>query len=43
MEGGEFAALANAPESALDQARILLSVPVSHANFRLDQEALATA
>ena len=43
MEGTEFTPLANASGTALDQARALLSVPISHANFRLDQESLATA
>ena len=43
MNGGEFTTLANAPGSALEQARVLLSVPISHANFRLEQESLATA
>ena len=43
MEGGEFVPLSNAPSSALDRAMALLSVPVSHANFRLEQESLATA
>ena len=43
MEGTEFTALGNAPSTAIDQARALLSVPISHANFRLEQESLATA
>ena len=43
MEAGEFAALASGPVHALDRARGLLSVPISHANFRLEQESLATA
>ena len=48
MDGGEFVALQTFQsegrrDSALEQARVLLSVPVSHANFRLEQESLATA
>ena len=43
LEGGEFVALGNGPSAALERARVLLSVPVSHANFRLEQESLATA
>ena len=43
MEGSEFVPLASAPGNALDQARALLSVPISHANFRLEQDSLATA
>ncbi len=43
MEGGQFVALSNAPGGVLEQARILLSVPVAHANFRMQYEALATA
>ena len=48
MDGGEFTPLLGsskdrASESALEQARILLSVPIPHANFRLEQERLATA
>ena len=43
MEGGQFVALSNAPGGVLEQARTLLSVPVAHANFRMQCEALATA
>ncbi len=43
MDGGELVSLATAPSDALERARVLLSVPISHANFRLEQEALATA
>ena len=43
MDGGEFVKLSNAPDGVLEQARTLLSVPVSHANFRQEREALATA
>ena len=43
MEGGQFVALSNAPGGVLEQARTLLSVPVAHANFRMQREALATA
>ncbi len=48
MDGSQVAPLLNssrdgASDSALDQARVLLSVPMSHANFRLEQEKLATA
>ena len=43
MEGTEFTALASAPAGVLDRAKVLLSVPVSHANFRLEQDSLATA
>ncbi len=43
MDGSEFVALSNAPPGVVEQARILLSVPVAHANFRMGQEALATA
>ena len=43
MEGGSFVALSNAPAGVLERAKALLSVPVSHANFRLEQEALVSA
>ena len=48
MESGEFLPLLNpsnsqSHRSVQEQARILLSVPVAHANFRLEQQALATA
>ena len=43
MEGGGFVALSNAPAGVLERAKALLSVPVSHANFRLEQESLASA
>ena len=43
MEGGQFVALSNATGGVLEQARTLLSVPVAHANFRMQYEALATA
>ena len=48
MDGGEFIPLLqstqrHAPIDALERARVLLSVPISHASFRLEQEALATA
>ena len=48
MDGGEFVSLLSttkdrAPARVLEQARVLLSVPVSHANFRLEQEALVSA
>ena len=43
MEGGQFVVLSNAPGGVLEQARTLLSVPVAHANFRMQCEALATA
>ena len=48
MEGGEFVPLTVAgngfpSQAVLEKARVLLSVPVSHANFRLEQEAIATA
>ena len=48
MDGGEFKALLSsskdrATDGVLEQARILLSVPISHANFRLEREAMATA
>ena len=48
MDGGEFIALTpqandRAHGSALEKARTLLSVPVSHATFRLEQASLETA
>ena len=48
MEGSEFVPLLSssrdrASDDALEQARVLLSVPISHANFRLEQEVMATA
>ena len=48
MDGSEFVALLSttkdrAPARVLEQARVLLSVPVSHANFRLEQEAPVSA
>ena len=48
MDGSEFKALLSssrdrATDGVLEQARILLSVPISHANFRLEREAMATA
>ena len=48
MEGSRFEALAPAAKDralndALEQARVLLSVPISHANIRLAHESLATA
>ena len=43
MDGGQFTTLADVSDRALEQARVLLSVPISHANFRLEQESLATA
>jgi hypothetical protein len=48
MDGGEFVPLLgalkeHAPESVREQARVLLSVPVSHANFRLERDSLNTA
>ena len=43
MEGGEFVPLSNASADILERARYLLSVPIQHANFRLEQESLATA
>ena len=43
-EGGEFVVLnPTAGDDALGRARALLSVPVSHANLRLEQEVLETA
>ena len=48
MDGSEFVPLLSssrdrASDNALEQAKVLLSVPVSHANFRLMQETLASA
>ena len=48
MDGGEFVPLLgalkeHAPENVREQARVLLSVPVSHANFRLERDSLNTA
>ena len=48
MDGGQFKALLSsskdrATDGVLERARILLSVPISHANFRLEQEVMATA
>ena len=43
MDGGEFVPLARAAPEVLERAGFLLSVPVSHANFRMEQETLATA
>ena len=48
MDGGQFKALLSsskdrATDGVLEQARILLSVPISHANFRLEREVMATA
>ena len=48
MDGGEFVPLLasskdHSLDSALEQAKVLLAVPISHANFRLEQETLATA
>ncbi len=48
MDGGQFETLVLSPrdrstDNALEKAKVLLSVPVSHANFRLEQESLATA
>ncbi len=48
MDGGEFMPLLNsskerASDGVLERARVLLSVPVSHANFRLAHETMATA
>ncbi len=43
MDGGEFVPLARTNPDVLERARFLLSVPVSHANFRMEQESLATA
>ena len=48
MDGSEFVPLSSAsnnfaPDGVLERARTLLSVPISHANFRLGQQAAATA
>ncbi len=48
MEGGEFVVLTPASRdvsssSTLEKARTLLSVPIPHANFRLQNEVMATA
>ena len=47
MNGGGFESLApsgdRSSNDALEQARVLLSVPIPHANLRLAQETLATA
>ena len=48
MESGQFLTLLNpansrTPGALQERAKMLLSVPVSHANFRLEQHALATA
>ncbi len=43
MDGGEFVPLANSSTDILERARRLLSVPISHANYRLEQESRATA
>ena len=43
MDGGRFVPLSNAPGGVIEQARTRLSVPVSHANFRMQYDALATA
>ena len=48
MDGGEFVPLLASSrdhflDRALEQAKVLLSVPVSHANLRMEQETLATA
>ena len=48
MDGGQFEVFAadfrgSSSDEILSQARNLLSVPVTHANLRLAQEALATA
>ena len=43
MDGNEFVALASGPADALEKARMILSVPIQHANYRLEQESLATA
>ena len=43
MDGGVFTPLENTHNGVLEQARVLLSVPIAHANFRLEQESLATA
>ena len=43
MDGGEFVPLANSSRDILERARRLLSVPIPHANYRMEQESLATA
>ncbi len=48
MDGGKFTTLLSsskdcATDSVMEQARILLSVSISHANFRLEREVMATA
>ena len=43
MDGGSFVALSSAPDGVVERAKALLSVPVSHANFRMAHEALASA
>ena len=48
MDGGQFTALLSSPkdratDGVLEQARILLSVPISHANLRMEREVMATA
>ncbi len=42
-EAGDFVILASAPAESVAQARNLLSIPISHARFRMEQESLATA
>ena len=43
MEGGEFEPLSRSAPAVLERAKMLLSVPIPHANHRLEQESLATA
>ena len=43
MDGGSLVTLSNAPAGVVERAKALLSVPVSHANFRMAQEALVSA
>ena len=43
MDGGRFVPLSNAPGGVIEQAQTLLSVPVAHANFRMQYDALVTA
>ncbi len=48
MEGGEFVVLAPVsrdipPPGVLEKAKTLLSVPIAHANFQIQNEAMATA
>ena len=48
IDGSEFKAFFSssrdrATDGVLEQARILLSVPIPHANFRLEREVMATA